>query len=118
MFVGLSTGLVGDILAYWGGSPGQDFTQVQSRGFGIEMLGLLSILIGSVVLGATYLQANVRPKLVAWLLIAAGPGGLLLFGLHAPSGTLLLFCCAWVVMGYLLLTGKVASAERPLRVNN
>jgi hypothetical protein len=102
-FVGLSTGLVGDILPYWGGSLGQDFTQVQSTGFGIEVLGLLLVLIGSVVLGVTYLQANVRPKLVAWLLIAAGPGGLLLSGLHAPSGT--------------LLTGKVAPAEQPLRVN-
>jgi hypothetical protein len=93
-FVGLATGLVGDVLAYWGGSPGQDFTQVQSTGFSIELLGLLLVLIGSAVLGVVYLQANVSPKLVAWLLIAAGPGGFVLFGLHAPSGTLLLFCCA------------------------
>ena len=34
-----------------------------------------------------------------------------------PSGAMLLFCCAWVVLCYLLLTGKVASAEQPLRVN-
>jgi hypothetical protein len=65
-FVGLSRGLVGDVLAYWGGSPGQDFTQVQSRGFAIERLGLL-VLIGSVVLGIIYVQANVPPKVVAWL---------------------------------------------------
>ena len=89
--VGLSIGLVGDTLAYWGGSPGQVFTQLQGTGFSIELLGLVLILIGSVVLGVTYLdeQANVVPKLVARLLIASGPGGLLLFGLHAPSGTLL-----------------------------
>jgi hypothetical protein len=69
-FAGLSVGLVGDVLAYWGGSPGQDFTQLQGRGFGIELLGLILILIGSVVLGVTYLyaQANVVPKLVAGLL--------------------------------------------------
>ena len=62
-FTGLSIGLVDDVLAYWGGSPGQDFTQVQARGFGIELLGLVLILIGSVVLGVTYLdeQANVLP---------------------------------------------------------
>jgi hypothetical protein len=111
-FVGLSVGLVGDVLAYWGGPPGQDFTQLQATGFSIELIGLLSVLIGSVVLGVTYLQANVFPKLVAGLLIAAGPGGLLLSSLHAPSGTLLLFCCACVVLGYLLLTGKVAPVER------
>ena len=112
-FAGLWVGLVGDILAYWGGSPGKDFTQVQGTGFGIELLGLVLILIGSVVLGVTYLdeQANVLPKLVAGLLIAAGPGGFLLFGLHAPSGTLLLFCCAWVVLGYLLLTGRILPAQ-------
>jgi hypothetical protein len=111
-FVGLSVGLVGDVLAYWGGPPGQDFTQLQATGFSIELIGLLSVLIGSVVLGVTYLQANMFPKLVSGLLIAAGPGGLLLSSLHAPSGTLLLFCCAWVVLGYLLLTGKVAPVER------
>ena len=27
------------------------------------------------------------------------------------------FCCAWVVMGCLLLTGKVASDQRPVRVS-
>jgi len=118
-FIGLAIGLIGDVLAYWGGPPGQDFTQMQATGFSIEVIGLLLILIGSVVLGATYLgeQANVLPKLVAGLLIAAGPGGFMLFSLHAPSGTLLLFCCAWVMLGYLLLMGRVASAEQPSRVS-
>jgi hypothetical protein len=115
-FAGLSVGLVGDVLAYWGGSPGQDFTKAQGTGFGIELLGLILILIGSVVLGVTYLheQANVLPKLVAGLLIAAGPGGLLLSGLHAPSGTLLLFCCAWVLLGYLLLIERILPAQPPM----
>jgi hypothetical protein len=115
-FVGLSIGLVGDVVAYWGGPPGQDFTQLQATGFSIELIGLLAVLIGSVVLGVTYLQANVFPKVVPGLLIAAGPGGLLLSSLHAPSGTLLLVCCAWVVLGYLLLTAKVAPVERRPRV--
>ena len=115
-FAGLSVGLVGDVLAYWGGSPGQDFTKAQGTGFGIELLGLILILIGSVVLGVTYLheQANVLPKLVAGLLIAAGPGGLLLSGLHAPSGTLLPFCCAWVLLGYLLLIERILPAQPPM----
>lgn len=117
-FVGLAIGLVGDVLAYWGGSTGQDFTRLQGTGFGIELLGLLLVLIGSVVLGVVYLQANVSPKLVAGLLIAAGPGGLILFGLHAPSGTLLLFCCAWVILGYLLLAGRgISTGQQSARVS-
>jgi hypothetical protein len=116
-FIGLIMGLVGNILEYWGGVPGEDFTQVQIKGFSVEVLGLLLVLIGSVIFGVTYLRANVLPKVVPWLLIAAGPGGILFsILLHAPSGTLLLFCCAWVVLGYLLLMGRIASVEQPSRV--
>lgn len=116
-FVGLAVGLVGNVLEYWGGTPGEDFTIVQMQGFGIEMLGLLLVLFGSVVLGVIYLRARVLPSLVSWLLIAAGPGGILFSYFHAPSGTMLLFCCAWVVLGYLLLTGRVASAEQTSRIS-
>lgn len=115
-FVGLSVGLVGDVLAYWGGPPGQGFTQLQGTGFVIELLGLLLVLTGSVVLGVAYLRADVLPKPVPWVLIVAGPAGVL-FTFHVPSGTMLLFCCAWVMLGYLLLTGKVASAEQPSRIS-
>ncbi len=88
------------------------------QGFGIEILGLLLVLFGSVAFGLTYRRANVLPTLVVWLLIAAGPGGVLFsILLHAPSGTMLLFCCAWVVLGYLLLTGRVASAEQTSRIS-
>ncbi len=114
-FVGLATAFVGSILDYWGGS-GEGFTQVQITGFGLEMIGLLLVVFGSTLLGLHYRRANVVPALVAWLLIAAGPGGILLSFLHIPSGTMLLFCCAWVVLGYLLLRGKVCSAEQPSRV--
>jgi hypothetical protein len=116
-FLGLLVGLIGNILDYWGGSPGEGFAQVQVTGFGIELFGLLFVVLGSLLLGLNYRRTKVVPALVAWLLIAAAPGGLLLTFVHAPSGTMFLFCCAWVVMGYLLLTGKVASAERPSRVN-
>ena len=37
--------------------------------------------------------------------------------LHIPSGTMLLFCCTWVILGYLLLKGRVASADQPSRVS-
>jgi len=34
-FVGLAVSLVGCILDYWGGTPGEDLTWVQTQGFGI-----------------------------------------------------------------------------------
>jgi hypothetical protein len=115
-FFGLAVGMVGTVLDYWAGSPGEGFTQAQVTGYFIEILGLLFVLLGSTLLGLQYRRTNAVPALVAWLLIAAGPGGLLLSFLHIPSGAMLLFCCAWVVLGYLLLTGKVASAEQRVRV--
>ena len=108
--VGLATALVGSILDYWGGTPGQDFTQAQITGFGLEIVGLLLVLLGSSLLGLQYRRANVVPAPVAWLLILAGPVGLLLSVLHVPSGSTLLFCCAWVVLGYLLFAGRVAAS--------
>jgi hypothetical protein len=124
-FAGLATSLVGDILAYWGNIfggelvTGGEFTAVQAGGFIIEMLGLLLLLVGTVFLGVTYLfgvtylWANVLPRLLAWLLILAGPGGVLLSALHAPSGTMLLFCSAWVALGYALWSGRSVAAEYP-----
>ena len=116
MLVGLLLSLAGDILAYWGGSPGEDFTITQMQGFSIEMLGLLLVLCGSVALGIIYRKTNILPTFLPWLLIAAGPAGIVLSAAHAPSGTMFLFCCAWVALGYLLLTGKVASSEQPVQV--
>jgi hypothetical protein len=114
--IGLVLSLVGDILEYWGGSPGEGFTQAQVKGFTVEILGLVLVLFGSVAFGIIYRRANVLPRFMPWLLIAAGPAGLVLSIPHIPSGTMFLFCCAWVVLGYLLLTGKVASAQQRVRV--
>jgi hypothetical protein len=117
-FAGLAISLVGDILAYWGDTlggelvAGGEFTAVQAGGFIIEMLGLLLLVVGSVILGVTYLRAKVLPRWLAWMLILAGPGGVLLSALHAPSGTMLLFCSAWVALGYLLWSGRSAATER------
>ena len=116
MLGGLLLSLVGDILEYWGGSPGEDFTQLRVKGFTIEICGLLLVLFGSVAFGLVYQRANILPGFMPWLLIAAGPLGVVLSIPHIPSGTMFLFCCAWVVLGYLLLTGKVASAQQPVRV--
>src|SRR5919107_248135 len=84
--------------------------------FTIEICGLLLVLFGSVAFGLVYQRANILPGFMPWLLIAAGPLGVVLSIPHIPSGTMFLFCCAWVVLGYLLLTGKVASAQQRIRV--
>jgi hypothetical protein len=111
-FFGLTMTLVGTILDYWGGRPGEDFTQAQMTGYGLEIMGILLVLLGSVLLGLSYRRMRVLPRSVPWLLVAAGPLGLLLSWVHIPSGAMLPFCCAWVVLGYLLLTGRVPSAEQ------
>jgi hypothetical protein len=118
-FAGLAISVVGDILAYWGDIfggelvAGGEFTAIQADGFIIEMLGLLLLLVGSVILGVTYLRAKVLPRSLAWLLILAGLGGVLLSALHVPSGTMLLFCFAWVALGYLLWSGRSAAESGP-----
>jgi hypothetical protein len=109
--LGLVLALVGDILEYWGGKPGEGFTMTQVKGFNIEVSGLLLVLCGSVALGLIYRRTNVLPRFMPWLLIAAGPVGLVFSVAHMPSGTMLLFCFAWSVLGYLLLTGKVPAAR-------
>ena len=122
-FAGLALSLVGDILAYWGDVLGRElvaggeFTAIQADGFILEMLGLLLVLVGSVFLGVTYLRTNVLPRLLAWLLVLAGPGGVLLSALHAPSGTMLVFCFAWVALGYALWSGRSVASEHPSRVS-
>jgi hypothetical protein len=115
-FVGLVLGLAGDVIAYWGGGSSDQFSQLQAKGFSLELIGLLLLLVGSVVLGVASLRTNRLPRLVAWLLILAGPGGILLSSLHAPSGTMLVFCLAYVVLGYLLLTGRVAATGQSSRL--
>jgi hypothetical protein len=122
-FAGLALSLVGDILAYWGDVlggelvAGGEFTAIQADGFILEMLGLLLVLVGSVFLVVTYLRTNVLPRLLAWLLVLAGPGGVLLSALHAPSGTMLVFCFAWVALGYAFWSGRIVAAEHPSRVS-
>ena len=115
--VGLVLSLVGDILEYWGGTSGEAFTTMQLKGYTLEIAGLLLVLCGSVAFGIIYRRANVLPSFMPLLLIAAGPLGLVLSIAHIPSGTMFLFCCAWVVLGYLLLTGKIDSAQQTVRVN-
>jgi hypothetical protein len=60
--IGLVLSLVGDILEYWGGTPGEDFTMLQMQGYSVEGLGLLLVLCGSVAFGLIYRRTNVMPS--------------------------------------------------------
>lgn len=75
--------------------------------FGVEMLGLLAILVGSTMLGLR-LRRTQEPALVAWTLVLVVPLGIVgvvLLG-HLPSGQMLCVCLASVAMGFALLTGR------------
>jgi hypothetical protein len=94
----LVTGLIVSFLGvagdYW----------ADGAGWGIELVGLLVLLIGATLFGVTALRAAYIPPWSAWLLILAGPGAIgatWLIG-HIPSGPTFLFAVSWVIIGYLL----------------
>ncbi len=76
-------------------------------------LGLLLLLVGSTLYGVALLVARAVPAWAGWLLVAAGPGGVLLTVLwvgHIPSGPTLPFALAWIVLGYALWRRGCAKA--------
>ncbi len=93
VLAGLVLALVGDLVAYWGGSGDISESPVQGLGFTFEMLAVLAVLIGSVFYGRVTLRANAVPKWVAWLLIIAGPAAIPVVFLVAyiPHGAVLPF---------------------------
>ena len=88
---GLITAAVGDVGAYWGGSDPDTFAAIQGFAFMMEMLSILTILIGSVLYGIATLRAGVLPRWCGWLLIAATPSAILTTAAvtYVPHGT----CC-------------------------
>jgi hypothetical protein len=103
VLVGLVGALVGDVVAYWGGSGDISESPVQGVGFTFEMLAVLAVLIGSVLYGKATLGGGAAPRWAAWLLVIAGPAvpAVLLTG-YIPHGAVLPFSLAMV--GCFLLT--------------
>ncbi len=94
LVTGLLVSFVGVAGDYWG----------DGWGFGIELVGLLVLLVGTTLVGIASLRAKQIPAWSAWLAIVGGPGAIaatLLIG-HIPSGPTFLFACAWAAVGYLL----------------
>ena len=94
LVIGLVTSFVGVAGDYW----------ADGAGWGVELAGLLILLVGTTLFGIATKRAKQIPAWSAWLLIIAGPGAIVATGLigHIPSGPTFLFACAWVVLGYLL----------------
>ena len=94
LVTGLIVSFIGVAGDYW----------ADGAGWGIELVGLLVLLVGTTLFGITALRAACIPPWSAWLLILAGPGALgatWLIG-HIPSGPTFLFAISWVIIGYLL----------------
>ncbi len=105
VLVGLVLSLVGDIVAYWGGSGDISESPVQGLGFTFEMLAVLAVLIGSVLYGRVTLRGNAVPASAAWLLVIAGPAAVPVVFLtnYIPHGAVLPFSLAMAGVGYFLL---------------
>ena len=105
VLAGLVLALVGDLVAYWGGSGDISQSPVQGLGFTFEMLAVLAMLIGSVFYGRLTLRGDAVPDWVAWLLVIAGPAAVPVVFLvgYIPHGAVLPLSLAMAIVGYFLL---------------
>lgn len=102
LLAALVAALIGDLVAYWGGT---DLGDLQGLGFTLEVLALLAVLVSSAFYGRATLRSNVVPRWSAWLLILAGPAavlGVFVIG-YVPHGAVLPFSLAMAVVGFFLL---------------
>jgi hypothetical protein len=93
--IAATVGVAGD---YWG----------DGLGFAVEVLGLLSMMVGVTMWGAGLVRARVVPALWARLMVMCGPGAaatLVLVG-HLPSGPTLSFAFVWLLVGCLVLSAE------------
>jgi hypothetical protein len=113
LLAGIVLGLVGDALAYWGGTNG--LTRLSGIGFGlVESPALLAITAALVVYGIGLKREGVIPHLIVWSLIAGGvlaiPVGFLVIT-YVPHGILLTILAALA----LALAGKQTVISRDRR---
>jgi hypothetical protein len=87
--------------------------EIHIAAFLIEMLGVLSVLIGLLLVGIQSRRSRSLPGLVSWSLIAALPLGIVGVVLlsHLPSGPMLGINIAWVTVGLALLKENVVPAR-------
>lgn len=106
LVVGLVATFVGVAGDYW----------ADGIGFGIEVLGLLTMAIGVTMYGVAIRRASTVPRWCAWMFIACGPGAFAFMALigHIPSGPTFPFALTWIAIGFMLLFKKVGLRSPPL----
>jgi hypothetical protein len=113
LLVALAVGIVGDFMAYWGGTDQADFTAVSVIGYvGLEFPAFLATIIAMIVYGVGLLQERHLHSSSGWALLAGG--GLVLPGLfvvtYFPHGALItVLASIGVALAGDLLTGRWAS---------
>ena len=91
LLIGWVVGLVGDVVAYWGGA-GDEMTLATDVGFlAIEVPAVLTLVVSLGVLGFGYRHDQLAPRWVPWLLVATAvvalPSSAVLIG-YVPHGVL------------------------------
>lgn len=106
LLAGIGLGLVGDVLAYWGGT-GSELTTLTAIGFSlVEVPGLLLLVAALLGYGVGLLREGQAPAAATWSLIAGGvlavPGAIFLFT-YVPHGLLLTVLAAMAIALLALL---------------
>ena len=72
LLAGVVVGLIGDVIAYWGGT-GDELTTLSGIGFGlVESPALLVVTVAMIVYGIGLRREKVTPHWIPWILIAGG----------------------------------------------
>jgi hypothetical protein len=92
LLVGFSVGLVGDVLAYWGGT-GDELTTLTGIGFAlIESPAMLLMTVAMVIYGLGLVRDGAAPRWSPWCLVVGGvlapPIGFLVIT-YVPHGVLI-----------------------------
>jgi hypothetical protein len=83
----------------------------------VRLVGGLAVLVGSILLGAMTLRAQLLPWWCGVLLIVGFPLGDLLEGVVGVGSESIVLGIVWGAIGYALLSQRSAAAERPSRVS-
>jgi hypothetical protein len=83
----------------------------------VRLVGGLAVLVGSILLGAMTLRAQLLPWWCGVLLIVGFPLGDLLEGVVGVGSESIVLGIVWGAIGYALLSQGSAAAERPSRVS-
>ena len=83
----------------------------------LRLTGGLLVLVGSILLGAMTLRAQLLPWWCGVLLIVGFPLGDILEGLVGVGSENIVLGIVWGSIGYVLLSQRSTAAERPSRVS-